>query len=874
MGINDEHNLWWQDVLEHGPASSYAQYFDIDWFPPKASLHGKLLLAVLGDQFGKVLEDQQLQLAYNDQRFVVVYGGRHFPTDPKSWVPLLKAAVERLPEGMAPDAPERMELESVITALEHLPGRDDTTVERVQERHRESEVTRRRLSSLFGESQSVHAAIERVIAETNGRRGDPHSFDRLEAFLTDQAYRLCYWRVATDEINYRRFFDVDALAAIRVEDPAVFAAIHETVLRFVGQGWVNCLRIDHADGLLDPRQYLESLASAVREAKAAAGRAPEPVYTVIEKILAPDETLPSDWPISGTTGYDFLNLLNGIFVDRLGVYTLRDIYSRFAGTTEPIVQVIHQSKRTILATSLSSELYTLSNQLEKISEQHRSSRDFTHLSLYRALREIMASFPVYRTYIRPGSDQVRDEDRRRIDAAVRAAKRLNPAMSPTFFDFIASVLLLEDPEGLSEDDRQERRRFALKFQQLTGPVMAKGLEDTCFYRYYPLLSLNEVGSDPMMAGVSIEAFHRRLAEQAATWPHSMLATGTHDTKRGEDVRARLNVLSEFPREWDEAIRRWQAMNANLRHEIDGAPSPDANEEYLIYQTLVGTWPIRPLDAAADREYVDRVVHYFDKALREAKLHTSWLNPNEEYDKAVADFVRAILGDLQTPFAQELDKFARGIAAAGFVNSLAQTLTKLAAPGVPDTYQGTEFWDFNLVDPDNRRRVDFRARASALEGLKQKAERDLPKLAAELLKRWPDERLKMLVIWRALQFRRENPVLSHGDYRPLAADGARKGELCAFARTHEGRWALCLVPRLSSRCWIERPVDLAQAKGEWPLAPWWSDTIVQLPAAAPHRWRHVITGRHLEVVKAAGTEPALAAADVFRSFPVALLAGEE
>ena len=481
---------------------------------------------------------------------------------------------------------------------------------------------------------------------------------KLESFLADQAYRLCHWRVATDEINYRRFFDVNMLAAIRVEDPEVFAAIHELVFRFIEQGWVSGLRIDHVDGLQDPAAISDEFGRGdSRHPQDTGHRGSVCEGNVLHrgrKNPAHDESLPPEWPCRGTTGYDFLNLLNGLFVDRNGVYALRDAYSRLTGSSETFPQVLYQSKLAILATSLSSEFNVLSHQLDQISEQHRWSRDFTRLSLHRTLRELVACFPVYRTYIRADTDVVRDEDRRRILSAVRLAKRRNPAMSTSYFDFIASVLLLEDPQGLSEDSRQARRRFVLKLQQVTGPVTAKGLEDTAFYRFYPLASLNEVGADPMIPGTSVEQFHRRIRDRMNYLPHELSATGTHDTKRGED-RARLNVLSEIPGAWEAAVRRWQAINAPARCELDGAAVPDSNEEYLIYQTLVGTWPVCPVKAPARQAYTERIVHYLDKALREAKLHTSWLNPYQEYDQAVADFIRAILADVCGPFVYRSER---------------------------------------------------------------------------------------------------------------------------------------------------------------------------------------------------------------------------
>ncbi|MEX0679063.1 MAG: malto-oligosyltrehalose synthase [Pirellulales bacterium] len=880
MCIDDPHNGWWQDVLENGQASAYARFFDIDWNPPKEGLRGKVLLPVLGDQFGKVLEDQHLQLAYDDQRFMICYDERRFPTAPRTWAPVLRCALDFVSQRLDADVPERMELESIITALEHLPPRTETGIEAIQERRREKEVGGRRLALLLESSDVVRRAVERTVADYNGRRGELASFDKLEALLADQSYRLCYWRVATDEINYRRFFDVDALAAIRVEDTEVFAGVHDTILRMVERGWVTGLRIDHADGLLDPQQYLVNLAQATARAAGDttnAGDARLRLYTVVEKVLAHDEALPQEWLTHGTTGYDFLNLLGGVFVNRRGGYALRDAYARFIGSWEPWADVLHESKRTILSASLSAELYTLSHQLDRISEQHRWSRDFTRLSLYRALREVVACFPVYRTYIRPDCEKVREEDRRRILAAVRVAKRRNPAMSASFFDFIASVLLLEDPEGLTDEARLERRQFVLKFQQVTGPVTAKGLEDTAFYRYYPLASLNEVGGDPATPGTSVEHFHRRIQEQVATWPHTMLATGTHDTKRGEDMRARLNVLSEVPEEWEAKLSRWQAANAQARSELDGEAVPDANEEHLIYQTLVGTWPVGQLDVKATNEYVDRIVRYLDKALREAKLHTSWLNPYDEYDQAVAGFIRAILADAKSPFVQDLDEFVRSISDAGFVNSLAQTLVKLCVPGVPDLYQGVEFWDFNLVDPDNRRPVDFAARRKALAHLAARAKAGVAHLAAELLANWPDERIKLFVIWRALQLRGERGELLSGRYEPLETEGPRKENLCAFARVEGARWTACIVPRFACEAWRGRPASdqSRPVKGapRWPVAAWWHETVVRLPPGAPPRFTHVLSGELLQVSVDAEGGRVLDAGDVLASFPVALLVGE-
>jgi (1->4)-alpha-D-glucan 1-alpha-D-glucosylmutase len=909
MGIDDPSNAWWQDVLENGAASPQASYFDIDWTPPKAALQGKVLLAILGDRFGTVLEQQQLQLIYQDHTFLIRCHERRLPTDHRTWVPLLKRVVEQLSHVLAAEEPRRMELESVMTALEHLPPRTDTSAEGVQVRYREKEIARRRLAALIDASAEIRAALMATLEEYNGRPGDPRSFDLLEAFLDEQAYRLCYWRVATDEINYRRFFDIDAMAAIRVEDPAVFQAVHTAVFRFLQRGWVTGLRVDHCDGLLDPQGYLETLsdqsaeslqlpanAMATGQTNAAKPEA-KPPYLVVEKILSRDETLPVDWPVQGTTGYGFLNLLNGLFVDRAGVAKIRTFYGRFTDQQDNFPAILRDSKRTILGTSLSSELYVLSNQLVRIAEQDRASRDFTRPSLFRALRDVMVCFPVYRTYIRPGSDEVSDVDRRRIREAVRAAKRVNPATSPTFFDFLASVLLREDPDGLSEAQRDQRRRFVLKFQQVSGPVTAKGMEDTAFYRYYPLASLDEVGGDPGQAAVLPEQFHKRIRERMAHWPHEMLATGTHDTKRGEDLRARLNVLSEIPEAWSAAVGRWQRLNASARVELDETQVPDANEEYLIYQTLVGTWPMIPRGAAAGseagQEYVERIVHYIEKALHEAKLHSSWLNPDQAYDTAVANFVRAILADRNSPFINDLDAFVRSIADAGFLNSLAQTLVKICAPGVPDFYQGVELWDFNLVDPDNRRPVDFPRRREALSRLAVRSKDDLAGLAGELVANWPGDELKLFVIWRALHCRRENIDLFRGDYEPLVVVGQREASVCAFARHAGSQWAVCIVPRMTYPAWQDTTGGEASESKNTPAAPlpagrWWRQTSVQLPAGAPAQWRNVFTGKQLSAAPGDKNDKSresksrdggsldvrsLEVGEIFESFPVTLLVSE-
>ena len=564
MCIAHPSNGWWVDVLENGPSSPFARFFDIDWDPPKADLKNKVLLPVLGDQYGKVLENQQIKITYEGGTFALHFYEFVLPVAPRTWTLLLEPVLEKLRPILGESDSAVVELASIVTALTYLPLRTETDQARVKERLREKEVIKGRLSALTETSADVRAAIDVSLTEINGVKGDPRSFDRLERLLEDQAYRLSFWGVATDEINYRRFFDINELAAIRVEEPEVFDAVHRLTLRLVQQGLITGLRIDHVDGLLDPGQYLRLLQKRCAEAQARniehphsavdSGRA-YPFYVIAEKILTGPERLSKDWPVYGTTGYEFLNMLNSVFVEDRNGEQFRDLYGRFTGAQPDFRELVYQCKRLVLRASMSGEQNMLARRLDRISEQHRWSRDFTLNSLGRVLAEVIACFPVYRSYV-TATGELTDDDRRYIRSAISHAKRRNPALSPSAFDFLASVLLLEHPKGLDEAARAERLQFTLQFQQLTSPVNAKGYEDTALYRFYPLASLNEVGGGPAPFGLSVQAFHAGNVRRLEEWPHGLSATTTHDTKRSEDVRARINVLSEIPDEWERAIWRW------------------------------------------------------------------------------------------------------------------------------------------------------------------------------------------------------------------------------------------------------------------------------------------------------------------------------
>jgi (1->4)-alpha-D-glucan 1-alpha-D-glucosylmutase len=873
MCIASSDNRWWNDVLENGRSSPYSPFFDIDWHPPKSELREKVLLPVLGEQYGRVLENQQITIRYQAGAFFACYGDARYPLDPRTILPLLEPMAADLRRNHPDDHPDLLEIESIVTATKHLPKRWETDPTQVRERQREKEIGKRRLDALVSGSAAARDALERSLAAINGEKGKPQSFDRLEALLGDQAYRMSFWGVAAEEINYRRFFDINDLAAIRVEEPVVLGAVHAKAFELLREGKVTGLRIDHVDGLFEPRRYLENLQHEARgeipvsllEASdgPSDGRS---TYVVVEKILTGDETLPAEWPVHGTTGYEFLNMLNGLFIDPAGARAIERAYERLRDGTGNFDDLVYRAKKLILRTALSSELYVLASRLDRISEQHRWSRDFTASNLHLALGETIACFPVYRSYVQADTVEVSPGDRQHVMRAIRDAKRRNRSTSESVFDFIADVLLLRDPEGLSDAERVERREFVLRLQQLTGPVMAKGLEDTVFYRYFPLASLDEVGGRPTAGGVDIDRFHAWNLARAERWPHGLSTTATHDTKRGEDMRVRLDVLSEIPREWRQAVRRWQRLNRRLKSRVDDIRVPEANEEYFIYQTLVGVWPMQTdaeLSDAAREELAGRMGAYMTKAVREAKQHTSWININAPYERGVDQFVRRLLSPTTgAPFLADLKRFLAGIVRAGACNGLVQVGLKATLPGVPDFYQGNELWDLSLVDPDNRRPVDYERRRALLRSLDALDEDALPAFARDAFLRFDDGALKMLVTVRALRHRRRNAaVFAAGGYLPLLAEGERARHVVAFAR---------LAPRATSIT-VGGRFFTALAGGDPSPAPWaWNDTRLPLPPelTADH-YRDALSGVRI-TASADGAGKWLPVADVLATLPIAIL----
>jgi (1->4)-alpha-D-glucan 1-alpha-D-glucosylmutase len=829
MGIGEPLNQWWMDVLENGPSSMYAPYFDIEWNPLKDDLHEKVLLPILGDQYGRVLERGELKLRFEAGVFFVSYYEHQLPIAPGTYRHILEVALGKLTKFKDEDF--YAELQSIITALEYLPRRTETDSNRIRERTREKEIIKRRLERRCTEAPQVQEAIEQAVAQINGTPGDGKSFDALDELLNAQSYRLAFWRVAAEEINYRRFFDVNDLAAIRMELPEVFDATHGLLLELVQTGAVTGLRIDHPDGLYLPAEYFGKLQRAAATTLATQlpqdGRA---IYLVLEKILSGNETLRNDWPIHGTTGYKFGRLLTSLLVDASSEQSITKTFHRFIGHSMHFGHLVYAKKRLVMRLSLANEVNVLGNMLDRLSEKNRWYRDFTLDALARAVRETIACFPVYRTYVAPGQP-VSEADRDVIERAVTTARRRNPAIEDSVFGFLQDILLLRFPENLDDEARAEHAHFVLKFQQCTGPIMAKGLEDTAFYIYNRLAALNEVGGEPQQFGTSVDAFHERNVERQRDWPATLLATSTHDTKRSEDVRARMVAISELPQLWRSSLQRWRVINRRWKRKIDEADAPDGNEEYLLYQTLLGTWPIEPGGAAAqrvDQEYRERIQAYMAKALKEAKINTSWIQPNEKWDTAMQDFVARILDPSpKNKFVPSFIPVAEEIARLGAINSLAQVALKLTLPGVPDIYQGNEIWDFSLVDPDNRRPVDYQRRREMLDSLATVS-------PEELLQTWPDGRIKLFLTQRLLRFRREHPVLfQQGNYLPLAVSGPFAESCVAFARQHESAWIAVLVPRLSARV------------GFPPIGDKWKETAVDLPESLPREGaRELFTGRDL------------------------------
>jgi len=851
-------NPWWVDVLENGPSSHYAAYFDIDWADTanEGRWVDRVTLPILGRPLREALEEQEIVLALDERGLFLRYHQMTLPLDPKSYPAVLEQRLDRLKEALGPGHAGLEGLMHIIDEINRLPPRTVTAPDLVAARQRDKEAIKSDLWHLCNAYPEIKRFLDENVRLFNGVRGEPRSFRLLDRLLAEQAYRLVFWRTGIPEINYRRFFDISDLVGVRVEEPQVFEAVHGLIIRLAREGKVTGLRVDHIDGLYEPLGYLQRLQRSVEPTSHEQGRLPA-FYVIVEKILSGQETLPEEWPVGGTTGYDFLNTLNSVFVDATGLGRLTEIYAAFTGSEAAFGDVVYQQKRRLAAELFSGELRSLAKALELLARDGATGHGVERRDLEEALSEAAACFPVYRTYVRDYT--VSERDRQYIEQAVGEARRRSSAASAAAFDSLRRVLLLEMPPSSAGKRKEAWLRFVMRWQQFTGPLMAKGLEDTALYLCNLLASLNEVGGDPGCV-TDVETFHRRNRERAERWPHTLNATSTHDTKRSEDVRARINVLSEMPEEWRERLHRWSGWNRQHKRLIHGHPVPDANEELLLYQTLIGGWPLEEEEAPAFRE---RVKAYMVKAAREAKSHTSWLDPDTKHERALVEFVDTILSPArENGFLPDFRQFQQMIAFYGAMNSLAQALLKIASPGVPDFYQGCELWDLSLVDPDNRRPVDFSRRTRLIEELRRDEGENLTALLNDLLGHWQDSRVKMYLTAKALAFRRENADLfADGDYLPLAASGAKRDHVVAFARHRGSSWALVAVPRLTAK--LTLPGELPPAAGVW------ERSTITLPKEAPDRWLNVLTGESIAAMaSASGKELPVHA--ILGRFPVALL----
>lgn len=836
----DSENPFLIDILEHGPHSEYSDFFDVEWEHPYDDFRGKLLAPLLGDFYGRCLERGELTLDYDKDGLTVNYYDLWIPLRIESYARFLTYDMDRLARSLGRSHPDFVKLLGILYMLKNL-----STETTGRERKDQAQFIKELLWELYSGNEPINAFIQHNLALFNGKtETSSDRYDLLDELLTDQFFRLAFWKVGAEELNYRRFFTVNELICLRIEDIKVFQKTHSLIAHLVKAGQIQGLRIDHLDGLYDPEHYLRRLRT----------KCGDDIYVVVEKILERDETLPADWPIQGTSGYDFLNQVNGLFCQRANAKAFDAIYRHQVAKPPDYEAWVVDKKRLIAATNLVGDVDNLGHLLKGIAGKYRYGRDFTLSGLRKAILEVLVQFPVYCTYINDAN--VSDRDRAYIQHAVAKAHKRIPQLENELA-FVEQVLTLNYEDVLTEEDQGEWLHFAMRFQQFSGPLMAKGLEDTLFYVYNRLISLNEVGGDPGTFGVTAEEFHRYNQRQLTHWPHTLNASSTHDTKRSEDIRARLNVLSEIPDEWEQQVKRWKALNESCKLVTKKRSIPDPNNEYFLYQTLVGAFPFGD-DPEEYATFVERIKAYVVKAVREAKVYTAWLRPDTEYEEGFVTFVERILDDSgKNKFLAEFRPFQQKIAEFGLYNSLSQTLLKLTSPGVPDLYQGTELWDFSLVDPDNRRPVDYNERLSFLQEIQRRCQTDLKSLLGDLKATRYDGRLKLFLIARTLTVRQQyQAVFNQGDYQPLAVEGERADHIVAFARTYKGQSAIAIVPRFLAT--LLPPDQEPYGKAVW------GDTALTLPQELKGPWLDALTDvKHRD-------QSRLPIAKILQNFPVALL----
>nr|MBP7322000.1 malto-oligosyltrehalose synthase [Deltaproteobacteria bacterium] len=837
----DSQNTMLMDVLENGEASAYHQYFDIEWNHHYESIRGRVLAPFLGTSFGEALEDGDIRLEYDlVEGFRIRFYENAFPLRGESYGSVLTHRLARLRDTIGREHPDFIKYLGVIFVFKNLPGPENR-----QERYDQISFAKRILRELTQESDPIRSFLQENVQEFNGEKGHPESFALLDGLLSEQLFRLAFWKVASEEINYRRFFYVNELMCLRVEDEAVFNKTHQFVLSLVREKRINGLRVDHIDGLYDPTRYLARLRETAGD-----------VYIVVEKILDQDEQLPSFWPVQGTTGYDFTNHVNGLFIRRDNERSFTRIYASFLGFRMNYREVMTEKKNLILGKEMGGDVDNLAHLLRRISSLNRYARDITLTGLKRGLMEVMARFPVYRTYFNNNA-AFREMDIQYLDQAINRAISSNPGLTKEL-RFIERFLKRDWDPHTGQGERDQWMHFVLKFQQTTGPLTAKGFEDTLLYVYNRFLSLNEVGGNPDVFGITLQQFHRFCRDRSEQWPHTMNTTSTHDSKRGEDVRSRLDVISEVPELWEKHVKLWGRVNQKRKRKTGDILAPDRNDEYFLYQTLVGAFPFSQDEIP---EFSERIKDYCIKAIREAKVHTGWLKPDTDYEEGCTAFIEQILEPSEENlFLRDFIPFQQFVARYGIFNSLSQVLVKMTTPGVPDFYQGSELWDLSLVDPDNRRPVQYQQRSEILENLATESRAGIGHLARLLLDSWKDGRVKLFLIWRTLQVRQELPQLfESGTYLPLSVSGRLRNHIIAFGRRWKHQWAVVAVPRFFTSLVGTDELPIGQSL--------WADTSVRVDSQAPASWQNRLTG---ETVVGIGS---LAAGELFNQFPAALLTGE-
>lgn len=796
-------NKWLIDLLENGSNSQYFDFFDIEWNHPHASARQRVLAPFLGDYYQKIIEAGELKLVYTEEGFSINYYDNSLPLKMESYADILSYRLDKLRNKIGKNNPDMIRYLGVLYVLKSLPGSDQ-----IDERYDQIKFVKGILWELYSSNQDIKMFIGENLKIYNGEKDQPESFNMLDQLLGQQYFRLAYWKVANEEINYRRFFNISELISLKMENENTFNRVHSFILKYIRDNKIHGLRIDHIDGLYDPVNYLRRLRSRAQNS-----------YIVIEKILEQKELIPEEWPIDGTTGYDFTNMVNSLFVKSENEQYISNIYHSFSKMRQSFEEIVADRKRMIIQARLAGEVERLAFIIEKVSSMDRYGIDITMHGLKNALEELLIWFPIYRTYI--NSEGISERDEKYIRSMLDLVMHRRPAMKNEF-EYIGNLLLQKYSDPLNEEKKNTALDFVMKFQQLTGPLMAKGFEDTALYVYNRLVSLNEVGGNPSYFGIPLKEFHEFIIKRFSQFPDSMNATSTHDTKRGEDTRARINVISEMPQLWEEKLKKWNKMNLQHKLSPDTWPVPTENDEYMLYQNILGTLPEDFLSAGSEKTetYIVRIKEYAVKACREAKLQSSWINPNPKYEEGIQNFVEKILTPSdQNEFIADLAEFSKTIAEYSVYNSISQTLIKLTVPGVPDIYQGSELWNLSLVDPDNRTDVDYRQRIEFLKDISENS--DKPEFLDRLLMNRNSGQIKMFVIHHTLSLRnRHQELFARGEYIPLQSEGGFADNIVSFMRVMNDKYMVVIVPRFLTDIAPENELPLGNEK--------WKDTAVILP----------------------------------------------